>query len=116
MMVNVPKTISRSLIFGKAEEVSISIDDYYKRHAFVWSVQDEAARRCNVRILDPLPYLCSEGRCRGAKDGRPLYYDDDHLSEYGNKLLTPMFRQVFTSDTLPSKEMARRPTVPNNGS
>ncbi|MDH4554221.1 acyltransferase [Pseudomonas sp. BN417] len=116
MMVNVPKTISRSLIFGKTEEVSISIDDYHKRHAFVWSVQDEAARRCNVKILDPLPYLCSEGRCRGSKNGRPLYYDDDHLSEYGNKLLTPMFRQVFTSDALPSGEMARRPTAPNNGS
>ncbi|WP_342243866.1 acyltransferase family protein [Pseudomonas sp. OTU5201] len=116
MMVNVPKTISRSLLFGKPEEVSISIDEYHKRHAFVWSAQDEAARRCDVKILDPLPYLCSEGRCQGSKNGRPLYYDDDHLSEYGNKLLTPMFRQVFTSNAPPSEDMARRPPAPNNGS
>lgn len=112
MMVNVPKTIARSLIFGKAEEVSISIDDYYKRHAFVWSVQDEAARRCGVRILDPLPFLCNEGRCWGSKNGRPLYYDDDHLSEYGNRLLTPMFRQVFTTDAPSVEEMARKAPPP----
>ncbi len=115
MMVNVPKTIARSLIFGKTEEISISIDDYYKRHAFVWSIQDEAARRCGARILDPLPYLCNEEHCWGSMNGRPLYYDDDHLSEYGNRLLVPMFRQVFTSDTSSLEEMARRASAPNNG-
>jgi len=31
--------------------------------------------------------------------GLPLYYDDHHLSERGNKLLVPMFREVF--DDLP---------------
>jgi SGNH domain (fused to AT3 domains) len=48
-----------------------------------------------VIILDPLPYLCSDGRCAGTKDGWPLYRDDNHLSEYGNKLLVPMFAKVF---------------------
>lgn len=47
------------------------------------------------RNMHPLPYLCHDGRCWGSKDGRPLYYDDDHLSEYGNKLLVPMFKQVW---------------------
>jgi len=44
---------------------------------------------------DPTSYLCRNGRCYGSVNGRPLYSDDDHLSEYGNKLLVPMFRQVF---------------------
>jgi hypothetical protein len=48
-----------------------------------------------VHILDPLPYLCHDGRCWGSKAGRPLYSDDNHLSEYGNKLLVPMFKQVW---------------------
>ncbi len=63
----------------------------------VWAAQDAAAAQCGVKILDPLPYLCHDGRCWGSKDGRPIYYDDDHLSEYGNKLLVPMFKEVFAA-------------------
>ncbi|WP_283669677.1 SGNH hydrolase domain-containing protein, partial [Escherichia coli] len=38
-----------------------------------------------------------DGRCWGSKDGRPIYFDDDHLSEYGNKLLVPMFKEIFAA-------------------
>jgi hypothetical protein len=96
MMDNVPTTMSRAMMFGKpVPQISISLEEYHQRHDFVWKAQDEAARQCGVKILDPLPYLCHDGRCWGSKDGRPLYYDDDHLSEYGNKLLVPMFKQVW---------------------
>lgn len=96
MMEDVPKAMSRALMFGKpAPQISISLEEYHQRHAVVWAAQDAAAAQCGVNILDPLPYLCHDGRCWGSKDGRPIYYDDDHLSEFGNKLLVPMFRQVF---------------------
>ena len=96
MGINVPKILSRSLMFGNGDpNISTSLTDYHKRHFFIWEAQDQAAKRCGIKILDPLPYLCSNGRCWGSKNGRPLYYDDDHLSEYGNKLLIPMFKQVF---------------------
>ncbi|MFV8873658.1 acyltransferase family protein [Serratia fonticola] len=96
MLVDVPKTLSRSLSFGiKAPEISISEDDYMKRHAFIWSAQDEAASKCGVKLLNPLPYLCKDGSCSGTYKGRPIYFDDNHLSEYGNKLLIPMFKQIF---------------------
>lgn len=45
--------------------------------------------------MDPLPYLCDENNCYGSRDGWPLYVDDDHLSEFGNRLLIPMFAQIF---------------------
>ena len=92
--VNVPGT-ARAMVWGQHNEVSISLADYHQRHASTWAAQDAARDRCGVKILDPLPYLCRDGRCYGAKDGRPLYYDDDHLSEWGNKLLVPMFAEVF---------------------
>ncbi|WP_429183752.1 SGNH hydrolase domain-containing protein, partial [Aeromonas veronii] len=86
------------LMFGKpAPQISISLEEYHARHQVVWAAQDAAAAQCGVKILDPLPYLCHDGRCWGSKDGRPIYYDDDHLSEYGNKLLVPMFKQVFAT-------------------
>ena len=95
MGVDVPKAMSRAMVFGGGHDISISLADYHQRHAFVWAAQDAARDRCGVKILDPLPYLCRDGRCFGSKDGRPLYYDDDHLSEFGNRLLVPMFAEVF---------------------
>lgn len=95
MGIDVPKAMSRAMSLGLHKEISISLADYHQRQAFVWAAQDAARDQCGVKILDPLPYLCRDGRCHGAKDGRPLYYDDDHLSEFGNKLLVPMFAEVF---------------------
>lgn len=94
MGVSVPKT-ARPMAFGIHQDVSVTLAEYHRRHAFIWAAQDTASERCGVRILDPLPFLCLDGRCYGKKDGRPIYYDDDHLSEYGNKLLVPMFQEVF---------------------
>lgn len=101
MIVNVPNTIARNIIFGRGnDDIKITLEEYHERHAFVWQAQDLAAEQCGVKILNPLPYLCDDQYCYGSKNGRPLYYDDDHLSEYGNKFLVPMFEQVFTDQQL----------------
>ena len=97
MGINVPKTMARNLMLGqKNVDISISLEEYHQRHAVIWAAQDEAAQQCGAKILNPLPYLCKDGRCISQIKGRPIYYDDDHLSEFGNKLLIPMFREVFT--------------------
>jgi len=100
MPFNIPKTLSRRLAAGWIGDVSIPRAAYQARHAWVWAAQDEAARRCGARILDPLPYLCDNERCYGSRNGRPLYYDDDHLSLTGNALLSPMFAPVFAAKPL----------------
>lgn len=95
LLINVPKVMGRGLIMDQPRSVSISLDGYHRRQAFTWETQDIAARRCGVKILDPLPYLCHDGRCWGDVGGLPIYYDDDHLNERGGELLVPMFRQAF---------------------
>jgi hypothetical protein len=97
MGFDVPKTLSRRMIMGMTNDLFIPIDAYRKRNAWVWAAQDAARDQCGIKILDPIPYLCQNGRCYGSKNGRPLYRDDDHLSESGNKLLVPMFAKVFKS-------------------
>lgn len=95
---NVPKTVGRAMLLGKHVDLFISLQEYKDRHSFVWDAQDEASKRCGVKILNPLPYLCANDRCEGVVGGIPLYYDDDHLSEHGANLLIPMFQQVFEKD------------------
>ncbi|MBV2133593.1 acyltransferase [Pseudomonas sp. MAP12] len=102
MPADVPKAVGRAMQRGLPHEVSITRDQYRQRHAFVWGLQDEAARQCGAHILDPLPYLCDEQYCYGSRDGLPLYVDDDHLSETGNRRLVPMFARVFTDQSAPA--------------
>ena len=97
MGFNVPKTLSRRMMLGMSADLSIAMDDYKSRNQWAWRALDAARDQCGVKILDPTAYLCSNERCYGSKDGRPLYYDDDHLSEFGNKLLVPMFAEVFNA-------------------
>lgn len=95
MGFDVPKTLSRRLALGISDDVSIPYTDYQRRNGWVLAAQDAAHEQCGVRILDPLPYLCRDGRCYGSQKGHPIYVDDDHLSEFGNKLLVPVFRRIF---------------------
>ena len=96
MGFDVPKVFSRRIALGYREELSISREDYMSRNQWVWAAQDEAAKKCGVEILDPTESLCDSKRCYGGLHLQPLYSDDDHLSESGNKMLVQMFgRTVF---------------------
>lgn len=96
MAVDVPTRLGRAMLLGQERHFSLPLADYHRRHAFVWAMQDEVVERCGARILDPLPYLCDEGVCASTDASRPIYRDADHFSEFGNRRLVPMFREVFT--------------------
>lgn len=99
MGVNIPRKLSINKLLGHdIHAVQITLEEYHKRNRLVWEAQDKAVKQCGVKILNPLPYLCDDQYCYGSKNGRPLYYDDDHLSEYGNKFLVPMFEEIFKSN------------------
>lgn len=98
MRDSAPLALGRAMLMGRREpEVSIAREEYQRRHAFIWAVQDAAAKQCGAKILDPLPYLCDDMRCHGSRAGWPLYVDDDHLSEFGNRLLVPLFAPLFAT-------------------
>lgn len=56
-----------------------------------------AAQWSQVRIWDPFPLLCPNDTCSAIEAGRPLFFDGDHLSAYGNARLYPEFRDVVLS-------------------
>lgn len=95
MGVRVPEAMGRAMLLKRERKVSMSQQTYQQRNAFVSQVQDLAGQQCGAHVLDPIPYLCDGQQCSASLDGRPLYYDDDHLSEFGNRLLVPMFKPIF---------------------
>jgi len=50
-----------------------------------------------LSIWDPLPVLCPGEVCSSLRDGRPLFFDGDHPSAYGNWVLYPDFKQKILS-------------------
>lgn len=98
MNVNVPQAIVRSLMYKSQKiDVSISINEYIQTEQSVRTFMRGAIAACNAYELDPIEYLCNETTCLGSIDSRPIYYDDDHLSEYGNRLLVPMFSSIWNA-------------------
>lgn len=97
MPLDVPKAMGRSMLRGLPANVSITRDQYDARNGFVRNIMTQAADQCNIKLLDPVPYMCDQDYCYGQRNGVPLYVDDDHLSEYGNRYLIPLFRPIFSS-------------------
>jgi hypothetical protein len=57
-------------------------------------------KRFDFTLLRPDAILCQGGSCSVVRDGRPLYYDNHHLSTFGARQLTPLFAPAIeaTSD------------------
>ena len=49
----------------------------------------------NVYTWDPLPMLCSDKSCSAYDGGRPLFFDGDHISGYGNLRVLPGFESLM---------------------
>lgn len=82
-------------ILGTAEDISVPLEAYRERNRRANQAIDFAAARCQVRVLDPAPWLCPDGACRGSLNGQALYFDDNHLVDAGNQQLQGMFRGMF---------------------
>jgi peptidoglycan/LPS O-acetylase OafA/YrhL len=48
-----------------------------------------------IFIWDPLPHLCDTTKCDAFTAGRPLFFDGDHVSGYGNQVLYPSFKEAI---------------------
>lgn len=108
---NVPREVARRMMSGAGDGYpEVPLAAYRQRHAAVMQAFGEARAKCGVQLLDPLPYLCDQDNCSSVADGRPLYYDDDHLNEFGNRRLVRMMRGVreFAGDAGTVVEIGKR--------
>jgi len=96
--VEVPQEIARQLMYspsGKAKGIYVDLAAYNKRNATALEILNEAQQKCGIHLLDPTPYFCPGEQCVASINNRPIYEDSNHLSEYGNKFLVPLFMTAF---------------------
>ena len=51
----------------------------------------ELERSHGVHVWDPFPTLCPRANCSALDGQRPVFFDADHLSGYGGRLLVDSF-------------------------
>ena len=93
MGVDIPKVTSRRLALGIDDSVELPIEVYKTRTKTAWDMQNIAVNQCDAITIDPTTVLCDSNNCSSTKNGRPVYSDDDHLSDYGNKILKELFQK-----------------------
>lgn len=95
MGFNVPRTLARDRLREvRRTDYGVALDEHQRKNRVVARALEEAGRRCGARTVDPSRYLCEGGLCHAELQGRPLYFDDDHLSEYGNRFVLPALLQA----------------------
>ncbi|MGR5276462.1 acyltransferase family protein [Vibrio rotiferianus] len=98
MLINVPQYVSRGILKnGGVIDVTLPIKTYNDRHGFIVGLMDRVSAKCGSTVLNVKEYLCDSEKCNGSQNGLPLYYDADHMTVSGSKLLTPLFKQAITN-------------------
>jgi hypothetical protein len=98
MPAPVPQYLARSELWGRSgTALHVTRADYEARHREVLATLRRASTGCGAVSLEVAEWLCTAGACNAIHDGRPMYYDDHHLSERGNRELLPLFQDVFRS-------------------
>lgn len=93
---SVPKAMLKAFIDkGTVSRIFIEKSEHLERTKMVRGSFIKLEEKCNVNIIDLDKALCSEnGKCYADIDGRPMYYDDDHLSEFGANSLIPLIKKI----------------------
>jgi len=98
VLIVLPSPIQRisgphCLAVRRAEDCFISTADMA---AYVGPVEavirKVAARRPNVRLIDPKDFLCRDGRCPVILDGLVVYRDEGHISNTAALSMAEQFR------------------------
>lgn len=82
-------TRTRPLVLARTEirpvcampRAQVDAKNRYYRETIRWALRDLP----NVKILNPADVLCDDQWCWAMKDGRMLYRDREHYSEYGSR-------------------------------
>jgi hypothetical protein len=72
--------------------------EHRARHDYFFAALPAVAGRLDG-YLDPADIFCAGGVCQVQRDGKPLYFDGDHISVFGASVLEPALRLVLVGQT-----------------
>jgi hypothetical protein len=92
---DIPSLIANKLMWEQQiDSITIDLEQHKRDNRLGYQALLAAQEQCDITLLDPIHYLCSDGRCDITQEGRPLYYDATHLSRFGATRLLSAFEKV----------------------
>jgi hypothetical protein len=86
----VPSALARSAWFARQAAVGPSRPTFDERNRAALAALDAIDQGTPATVVYPHTALCDEVRCRVEREGRVLYFDDNHLSRDGEALIRPL--------------------------
>lgn len=85
---DVPRQAARLAMVRSTPEINLSRTVFLEQTVVARQIMERISRRYpQVRIVRPEDFLCNQADCPLIRDGRPLLFDDNHLSLYGASIL-----------------------------
>jgi peptidoglycan/LPS O-acetylase OafA/YrhL len=97
----VPTALTFRHLRGLSEEIGPTLTQYEVRNAEVLS---DFAGLSSVEFVYPHEILCTALQCAVARDGRPFYFDSEHLSQFGAESISSIFEPVFVNQHRSNRE------------
>jgi peptidoglycan/LPS O-acetylase OafA/YrhL/ribosomal protein S17E len=95
---NIPVRATKAKLFGiELSKISVKREVIERRYSEVVSLFDSFGENKNLVRIFPTKIFCDENRCASSLQGIPLYYDDDHLSNEGAKLVVKEILKTLTN-------------------
>jgi peptidoglycan/LPS O-acetylase OafA/YrhL len=91
----VPDTLAELSYRGDTRDIAPSRAGFHARERFVLATIASAQKRFGIDVIYPHTLLCNVSRCPVEAEGRPLYFDNNHLSTFGAKRLAVLFDSAF---------------------
>jgi len=97
--VHVPRHLSKLLMRGKPVSPVPGLDPAFHaaQSRFTRELFEEMERKGLARVIDPAPAFCGRAPCLVERDGKPLYFDDDHVSGVGAELIRERLAPIFAA-------------------
>ncbi|AYG69791.1 MULTISPECIES: acyltransferase family protein [unclassified Rhizobium] len=86
-----PEAVAKAMIQGTSTDLAPPLQYIEKRQALPHTILSRLAAKYGATIIDPLPSICSNGRCDAVRSGLPLYKDADHLAATFATTLSPLY-------------------------
>ena len=97
--IDVPSALARYVWNGmRTDAVGSRKSAYLQRNAEILHLLDTLAHLRNVARVIPHEDLCQEETCSVLLEGKPLYFDNHHLSLSGAQHIAPLFERFFANE------------------